>query len=129
MTDAPEHEIVWRHDQDHVTGEAVCHADPTAQCRWRSDCDCEVWYDLGRDDNSPFHVVEELDPITGNPTGQNVKHRMTDGGTCNVLDFLNADPSCLPELRVVDNRGAIEIGRTPIKPFWDGDSYFWKVVA
>jgi hypothetical protein len=114
------HHIVWTLERDYTQGAVACD---DADCISRYECtqDCEVLYDIRRDESGVSHGVYdwegEIKPHT--------RHEMTMGDFCNVVESLNADPSLLPELQ--DHPKTFEIGRTAIDVVWNGeDGATWK---
>lgn len=56
------------------------------------------------------------------------RHLMEKADYCNIAEWLNDDPSLIPEL--VDGRHCFEIGRTSFEPVWQGeDGVLWKPSA
>lgn len=114
------HEILWRFDRECVTALAVCNEPVGSDCRLVPIkdsvlCVCDEWIGIERDADGPYHVA------IGSIGDE--KHRMEDGGECNIALFLNM--SELIEESAVD-RPTFEIGRTPFEPVWQGDYYDWK---
>lgn len=114
------HEIVWMFDRDSVTSRVVCNEPLGSNCRLAPIatsvlCHCEEWAGILRDKDGPYHVVDGA-------LGEE-KHRMEDGGECNVALFLNETFDIEESAAGKPN---FEIGRTPFKPVWQGDYYDWE---
>lgn len=111
-----DHKIVWTHVCDHVEGRAVCEAPEGSNCRVYCDQGCES-YSIERDEIGPHHLVDTFD--------SEMRHDMVPYDGCVVVDWLNAEPDVLPEMRV-GGTGDFSLGETPIKPVWEGDYYAWE---
>lgn len=117
------HEIVWTLEDGIVSCRAVCL---DADCIYRYTCvdgACEWYTDLRREaDGSVTHA-----PWDDGDRQVVQRHLMARGDECNLLLFLNADTSLLPELR--DGDGEFEIGRTRVEPVWQvDDGALWRPV-
>ena len=122
------HEIVWTFDDDRVVAEVVCKSTPESPCRWEPHddaCQCEAYYGSGVDADGPYHLAFMVDDADGSES--EVKHRMRYGGECGVRNWMNDDPSTIPESAEAD--GTFEIGRTAFEPAWQGDYYTWERVT
>jgi hypothetical protein len=114
------HTIVWKLENDYVTQIAVCNDDDCLS-RYGCDHDCEVLYDIRRDDTGVSHGLYGHD----DEIKLHLRHDMTKGSYCNVVEFLNAEPSMIPELH--EDSTTFEIGRTRIDPVWHGeDGVTWQ---
>lgn len=115
------HSIAWTIDHDRVRGVVTCHEPEGAACRLvgGNDCECESWY-VERDEQGPFHVAVAYDDEDNE---SDVKHRMVDGGSCSVVDWMQdtgvEDSHIGPEQSLRD--GAIQV------EFDDG--YLWRYPA
>jgi hypothetical protein len=114
VTETTAHSIVWTFDRDTVTAKAICEDE---DCINRYGCveECEVIYDIRRDESGATHGVYDWE----GEIKPHLRHEMTKGTFCNVVEYLNADPSLIPELH--DGPESFEIGRTAIEPAWQGD--------
>jgi len=109
---------------------AVCTAGPEARCRWQAECDCEVWYGLGIDDQGPYHWAEGGPPDLDDPDAVedwlDEKHRMTYGGPCNVALHLNEESE---HAEAYGGDRDLLLATTAFTPHWADDHYEWHPVA
>lgn len=113
-----DHQIEWTHCNDHVEAAATCQAQPGSDCRVYCDQGCES-YSIERDERGPFHTVATLDDLQH-------RHDLVPYDGCVVIDWLNAEPDVIPEMRV-GSTDEVPIGCIAIKPVWEGDYYAWEV--
>lgn len=112
------HAIRWTFDRDSVFAEAVCHAEPGADCRLTSvACECERWGEIQRrEDGTIWHHIEgygdSIEPVW---------HQVKPMDDCNVCLFLN-ESGYVMELGPRVER---VIAETPIKPVWLDDGCDW----
>ena len=113
------HEIVWEFFIDGVRATAECTDD---DCISRYECteECEFYYDVRREaDGTVTHKpwADEIPAIN--------RHPMQKSDSCNVVEWLNADSSLIPEL--AEAHYTFEVGRTSFEPIWHGeDGITWK---
>jgi len=89
------HAIRWTFDRGSVVAEAICNAEPGADCRLTSvTCECEEWGEIWRrDDGTIWHkIVDYGDSIE--PRWHEVKPQ----DDCNVCLFIN-ESGCVEEGR------------------------------
>lgn len=105
------HVIAWELNNGYLTGTCRCRSEIGADCRLESGdgCFCEAWT-VERDEAGAFHMAGDE------------RHDLTPSLGCNVEDWLNADPSLLPELY----GGRFVIAETEINPIWIGDGCDWE---
>lgn len=115
------HHIVWEMDRDHVSARAACD-DEDCISRYICDEDCTSIFDIQR------HEDGTVDHGTWNDLGDELtgpRHPMYKADFCNVVEYLEADPSLIPELS--EDLETFEIGRTAIEPVWQGeDGLTWR---
>ncbi len=125
----PTHAMVWTYDEDHVRVEAVCHAEPDADCRLEpvshDDCQCEYWGRIVRKDDGTIwheahsHYYTDWDAASDSA----VLHQVKPGGDCNVALTIN-ESRCAEELSVVGTK--IRLASIPFDPVWDDDQCLWS---
>lgn len=113
-----DHVIRWTFDRGGVTAEAVCSAEPGADCRLASvACECEHWGEIQRrDDGTIWHKIVDYGDST-EPLWREVKPQ----DDCNVALFIN-ESGCVEEL----GHGSFVIAETPIRPVWLDDGCDWE---
>jgi len=117
------HHIVWMLERDHVTASAVC-GDEDCISRYTCKKDCEMLYDVRRDESGVSHGLYDWD----GEIKPHAQHAMVKDDHCNVVEFLNAETGMLPELQ--EDGQTFEVGRTAIEPVWHGeDGVTWKCAA
>lgn len=116
-----DHFIRWTFGLGGVSAEAICRAEPGADCRLTSvSCECERWGEIWRrDDGTIWHHIDD-DYGTHEPVWHEVKP-MDD---CNVCLFIN-ESGCVEEL----GRGEFVIAETPIRPVWLDDGCDWEAAS
>ena len=127
-----QHKIVWTFEamMGRVDAEVVCESTPDEICRTKpshlSGCECEEFFDIGRDERGWFHVVE-----TESDDGRETKyiHRHEASDDCNIALFMNEDPMDTILEAAADRSTTLVIGSTPFEPEWNGNGYDWKPVA
>lgn len=112
----PDHGVVWKLEDNHIVGTFDCTATEGAPCRlvcgvsgW--DCTDGESIEIHRDDAGPYHLRYD------DALDQDLRHPLVDGGSCGLVDWMNDDPSMMPERF----RGDVTIGRTPVWTIWTGD--------
>ena len=115
-----EHVIRWTFDQGSVTSEAICNADPDADCRLTSvTCECERWGEIQRrDDGTIWHKIVDY-----GDSHEPVWHQVNPADYCNVALFIN-ESGCVDEL----GAGVFTIGEVPFRPLWVDDGCDWERV-
>lgn len=114
------HHIIWTLKGDYVEGAVACD-DEDCISRYACTQECEILYDIKRDGAGVGHGLYDWE----GDIKPHERHAMTKGDFCNVVEFLNSDPSLLPELQV--DGETFEIGRTPIDVAWQGeDGALWS---
>ena len=88
-----------------------------AGCRLVCEQGCDEWSTVRRDEHGPFHLVND------NPADEPVRHRMTDNGQCNAVDWLRNDDAGIADL---GPGSGFEIARFPVRVSWTGDGYGWE---
>jgi len=117
------HHIVWTLERDHVTASAEC-SDTDCISRYTCTEDCEILYDVRRDVSGVSHGLYDWE----GEIKPHERHAMVKDDSCNVVEFLNAEPSLLPEMQ--EDGKTFEIGRTAITPVWHGeDGVTWNRAA
>jgi len=115
-----DHRIVWTFDTDTIRAAAVCDAQTDAICRLECAEGCEAIQFIAADvDGSPQHLVHDDFDEQAAPKA----HRLIDSGSCNFVDWLNADPGVIAEL--CHKPTSFEVGHTYIAPVWDNDGAEW----
>lgn len=114
------HKMKFYIDRYGIHAEPVCEAPEGSDCRIECPEHCESWV-IQRDEEGPYHSPYDLE--FGIESG--VKHRMVDSNGCNICDWLNDDPSLIPEL--YDGKELV-IGEREITPVWQGpeEGYLWR---
>lgn len=115
------HSIVFTFDRDSVHMEAVCTAEPDADCRLVCTEDCETYSKIHRHEDTTFDG-ETVKRYTHDDCEASMK-----ADECNVCLFLNVEHDLIAESAA--GRPEFVIGRVPIEPTWEGDYYAWKPVT
>ncbi|MBB3041001.1 hypothetical protein [Nocardioides soli] len=116
-----DHAIRWTYEYGGVSGEAICLADPDADCHLTSiACECERWGEIWRrDDGTIWHRIVDGGPI------EPQWHEVKVGPDCNVCLFIN-DSGCVEELTAPGTE--FVVAQTPIRPVWQDDGCDWEPV-
>ena len=88
-----------------------------AGCRLVCEQGCDEWSTVRRDEHGPFHLVND------DPADEPVRHRMTDNGECNAVDWLRNDDAGIADL---GPGSGFEIARFPVRVSWTGYGYGWE---
>ena len=88
-----------------------------AGCRLVCEQGCDEWSPVRRDEHGPFHLVND------DPADEPVRHRMTDNGECNAVDWLRNDDAGIADL---GPGSGFEIARFPVRVSWAGYGYRWE---
>lgn len=104
-----------------IRWEARCTAPEGAKCRLDCPEGCESW-NVEHDEQGYFHMTSPFDSLDGSPAA---RHDLVDSGQCNTCDWLNADPSLMPELY---NGRYMVLASIPITTRWEGseEGVTWK---
>jgi len=114
------HHIIWTLDGDYIQGAVTCD-DEDCISRYTCKQECEMLYDVRRDQSGVSHGLYDWE----GEIKPHERHSMVKDDHCNVVEFLNAEPSLLPEMQ--EDGKTFEIGRTAIEPVWHGeDGVTWK---
>ena len=113
------HEMTVTHDPRMGGAEytATCHEREGAGCRLVCEQGCDEWSTVRRDEHGPFHLVND------DPADEPVRHRMTDNGECNAVDWLRNDDAGIADL---GPGSGFEIARFPVRVSWAGYGYRWE---
>ena len=113
------HEMTVTHDPYMGGAEytVTCLEREGAGCRLVCEQGCDEWSTVRRDEHGPFHLVND------DPADEPVRHRMTDNGQCNAVDWLRNDDAGIGEL---GPDAGFEIARFPVRVSWAGDGYRWE---
>ena len=88
-----------------------------AGCRLVCEQGCDEWSTVRRDEHGPFRLVND------DPADEPVRHRMTDNGECNAVDWLRNDDAGIADL---GPGSGFEIARFPVRVSWAGYGYRWE---
>ena len=88
-----------------------------AGCRLVCEQGCDEWSTVRRDEHGPFHLVND------DPADEPVRHRMTDNGQCNAVDWLRNDDAGIGDL---GPGSGFELARIPVRVSWTGYGYGWE---
>ena len=112
------HTIRWEFDRGGVTAQAVCHAEPGADCRLTSvSCECEHWGEISRgEDGSIWHKIVDY-----GDSHEPLWHEVKPMDDCNIVLFIN-ESGCVEEL----GHGTFVIAETPIRPVWLDEGCDWE---
>lgn len=115
-----EHVIRWTFDNGGVTAEAVCNAEPGADCRLTSvSCECERWGEIRRTADKVWHKIVDY-----GDSAEPLWHEVEPADYCNVCLFIN-ESGCVDEL----GAGEFVIGEVPFTPLWVDDGCEWERVT
>lgn len=120
MSAESEHVIRWTFDRGSVNAEAICNAEPGADCRLTSvSCECEMWGEIWRKaDGTIWHKIVDY-----GDSYEPVWHEVKPTDECNVCLFIN-ESDCVEEL---GGQAVFTIAETPIRPVWHNDGCDWEV--
>ena len=122
---AMDREVARGHEMTVTHGPRMGGAEYTVTCLEREGagsrlvCEqgCDEWSTARRDEHGPFHLVND------DPADEPVRHRMTDNGQCNAVDWLRNDDAGIGDL---GPGSGFEIARFPVRVSWAGDGYRWE---
>ena len=124
------HAIRWTYD-GYVKAEAICNAEPDADCRLTSassECCCEFWGRIERrGDGTIWHLIAELDGKGYVPQPDDW-HQLVPMDDCNVCLFIN-ESGCVDELTPDGEDVEFVIAETPIEPVWENDGCSWRPIG
>ncbi len=112
------HVMRWTFDRDSVFAQAVCLAEPGADCRLDSvTCECERWGEIQRrDDGTIWHRIVDGGPLE--PQWHEVKPQ----DDCNICLFINEGGYPME----LGPKRTFVIAETPIQPVWLDDGCDWE---
>ena len=113
------HEMTVTHDPYMGGAEytVTCLEREGAGCRLVCEQGCDAWTTVVREFTGAYHVVND------DPADEPVRHRMTDNGQCNAVDWLTSDDAGTAGL---GPGSGFEIARFPVRVSWAGDGYRWE---
>ena len=116
------HFIVWSFDRDTVSARAQCD-DEDCRFRWVcTDNDCEVMHGVEPTADGYRHLAYDSEADADD------WHVMVKASYCNFDEWINGDPSMIPE--IAEDRPTFEIGKVAVEPVWQGeDGATWKLAV